>query len=349
MMSEDLHTHVQQIAEELKIRLETIRKQSGFDAGWKHPEQPYLTPAEEEQVAEAMNLALVDLAATGITGPANQLPSQILWNVAGEQLKHGSLQMRARTKPRGYAGDDVLLRQIFEYHLCSHPLGRAFDRFFQSLDAPAAVRGRIQIAAQVIHESLNSVIFDLDPNGPLPVMPVTLIGAGPAIEVELAIQSLEKHDVQGLLWMKAVLFDLDEAALINAEHRLKQIYPEINIQTVRENLFRLARQPRRAQAMRKSNAIICLGIMDYLDDEDAAGLLALCYRKLVKNGIMLVGNFSPQCRARTYMEWIGNWYLNYRTSDELHALAVRADIPEACFRIETDPTGVNLLLRADRR
>ena len=63
---------------------------------------------------------------------------------------------------------------------------------------------------------------------------------------------------------------------------------------------------------------------------------------------MLVGNFAPHNPTRAYMEWIGNWYLIYRTDDELCDLAARAEIPIDQFLIQTERTGVDLFLVGEK-
>ena len=100
--------------------------------------------------------------------------------------------------------------------------------------------------------------------------------------------------------------------------------------------------------MAESDVVLCLGLFDYLDDDDAAAMLRLFWQSLRPGGVLVVGNFAPHCQARAYMEWVGNWYLTYRTRDQLARLALAAGIPESRFRIGAEPLGVNLLLTADR-
>ncbi|HEX5498007.1 MAG TPA: hypothetical protein VFX03_02230, partial [Thermomicrobiales bacterium] len=50
--------------------------------------------------------------------------------------------------------------------------------------------------------------------------------------------------------------------------------------------------------------------------------------------------------TRAYMEWIGNWYLIYRTSADLERLAAAAGIHPANFAIEAEKLGIDLFLVA---
>ena len=52
--------------------------------------------------------------------------------------------------------------------------------------------------------------------------------------------------------------------------------------------------------------------------------------------------------TRALMEWIGNWYLIYRTPAELQRLATAAGIPSEYARIGAERLGIDLFLCADR-
>ena len=55
-------------------------------------------PPRRETVFAAIDDCLNELAATGIWGQANRLPSGKLWEAAGDWLRHGALLHRARMK-----------------------------------------------------------------------------------------------------------------------------------------------------------------------------------------------------------------------------------------------------------
>ncbi len=60
--------------------------------------------------------------------------------------------------------------------------------------------------------------------------------------------------------------------------------------------------------------------------------------------MLLVWNFAPHNPTRAYMEWIGNWYLTYRTGSGLERLAIGAGIPQGRFSLGSEALGVNLIL-----
>ena len=132
---------VRQAAVQLLSELQ--RLQSLVDAG-----------AEESgvyrELAHALDRCLDQLQQTNLIGRDNEVASSVLWNVAGSVLARGWLQERARTKPRGYAGDYELLARFYERRLCDDPLGRLFDRYFQAQPAPRAVENRMRMMADWI-------------------------------------------------------------------------------------------------------------------------------------------------------------------------------------------------------
>ena len=82
------------------------------------------------------------------------------------------------------------------------------------------------------------------------------------------------------------------------------------------------------------------------DDESAVATMASFWQRPAPRGLMIVGNFAPHNASRAYMEWIGNWYLTYRTPAQMEELALGAGIPRERLAIACEPSGVNLFLVA---
>ncbi|NLS92934.1 MAG: class I SAM-dependent methyltransferase [Planctomycetaceae bacterium] len=287
-------------------------------------------------VDHAISESLNRLAATGLWGEANQLPSSVFWKTAGPVLEVGWLQHRARTKPLGYAGDHEILARMWEKACCEHPLGRLFDRYFLSLAAPRAVRWRLQHVASTL------VARCLSHSGES--YRVVSVGSGPGIDIQMALAALPDERRRPV---RVTLLDLDPEAL---EHAARRILPLVSSDALvcrRENLYRLASNGSLAAELDGADLIVCTGFFDYLRDEVAAEMLRFFWRRLAPGGQMLVGNFAVHNPTRAYMEWIGNWYLIYRTADELRDLAARAGIPADRFSVQTERSGADLFLVAE--
>ena len=153
---------------------------------------------------------LAQLTATGWWGPSNQLPSTILWKIAGEWLQTGWLQTRAREKPLGYAGDYALLEAIINETCTSDPLGQIFDRFFLRQAAPAAVRHRTRLVARALAtDCLNKKTSRYS---------VVSVGCGPGLDIRRGIEMLPENLRQTL---EVTLLDLDRESLDYAKESLR--------------------------------------------------------------------------------------------------------------------------------
>ncbi len=325
-----MRDHVRKAAEQLVADLERGER---LTSGWSDE------PLSFALVAGALDSCLASLAEMGLWGRDNQLLSNEFWAIAGPVLECGPMQLRARTKPRGYAGDHELFAWICDGRHTPHPLGRQFDRYFQQQAAVESVRKRTdQIAAAIAASVLMS---DRAPG----LFRVASVGAGPAIDVERAAKLLPQPQRRRLA---VTLLDLDAEALEHARRRLAGLLQDEQMTLVRDNLYRLADKPRAAAPLAGSDMLICAGLFDYLADEPATALLRLFWQHLAPAGTLMVGNFAPHCPTRAYMEWIGNWYLVYRTADDLARLAERAGIPAACRRIGAERLGIDLFLCATK-
>lgn len=328
LSGDELLSYVRHVAEDLVARLAAGQRET---LGWA---------SQAETVAivnDAVTACLDSLAKTGCWGEANRLASSELWRIARAWLETGDLLTQARLKPRGYAGDFDLLAKISDDWRCEHPLGRALDQFFQSQAAPRAVRHRTQIVARAIVEQCRQT-------APTECHVVS-VGSGPARDVEGALAALSPDERTRV---RVTLLDLDPAALEYAAGRLASFLPAERLCCARENLFRLATNPRAAALLRGANILSCVGFFDYLADPDAAGLLALFWRELSPGGRMLVFNFTPTNPSRALMEWVGNWYLVYRDLPDLAGLALLAGLPSEKVCTGAEELGVDALLTAQK-
>lgn len=326
-MTLPLEQTVTQAAEQLACQFQRIENVSHQ---WQDRDLAY------PLVAAAMDDCLSALSTTALPGSANRLPSGWLWEIAGRWLQHGELLHRARMKPRGYAGDDVLLARICESWHGDHPWGQLIDRYFQQHAAPQAVRNRTDMVTQALVQHIQQTNTC--------EVRIVSIGSGPALDIQRALNHLT---VDQLARLQVVLLDLDQQALAAAEGRLTTKLAPHQLRCCRENLFRL---PQRSQslAIAPADFVFSTGFFDYLTDQDAATLLNWCWQTLGPRGRLLAFNFAPQHPSQTLMEWLGNWYLIYRDHAQMHALAKHAGIPADRYQLTAEPLGIDLAIDAWR-
>lgn len=282
-------------------------------------------------VAPLLDRGLSQLAARNCWGVANREHSQVMWQAAGDILQHGWLQLRAREKPRGYAGDHEMLGAIYKNRVTSDPLGVSFDRYFLRQAAPQAVRNRMNLIRSVVSNRISRLS-----------QKIVVIGSGAGLEVVSALETMSPAVRKGSQFW---LLDLDPAAIELAQQNLSSLVPQQNLHCLAENLVRLPKKQRLLEQLQNADLVICTGFFDYLEDESAVSLLRSFWNILRPGGQAMIFNFAPWNPTRAYMEWIGNWYLIYRTRDDLARLAVNAAIRANDFEITAEASGVDLLLR----
>jgi extracellular factor (EF) 3-hydroxypalmitic acid methyl ester biosynthesis protein len=99
------------------------------------------------------------------------------------------------------------------------------------------------------------------------------------------------------------------------------------------------------EQMAGADLLVCTGFFDYLEDDVAAELLKSFWQLLRPGGQALIFNFAPWNPTRAYMEWIGNWYLLYRTRADLEQLARKSGLEANHFEVTAEASGIDLLLR----
>jgi SAM-dependent methyltransferase len=294
----------------------------------------------EQELTSALKACLDELSPLNLWGEQNRLWSSILWNAAASLLTRGWLQTRARTKPRGYAGDYELLAWIYEQRTTDDPLGRLFDRYFQAQAAPQAVRNRMAMMADWIVELVCS-----SARANAGRVKVALVGSALGLEIRDACLKLTETQRKRL---EVVLIDMDPEAIEFASAKLNGVLPLDNVYALAANFFRLPQRPASLPELNACDLILCPGLFDYLNDEGARNMLRALYSRLAPTGRLIVFQFAPHNPTRAYMEWFGNWYLTYRDERQFRLLVEGGELPGASFRFGAEPLSIDLFAAISR-
>jgi extracellular factor (EF) 3-hydroxypalmitic acid methyl ester biosynthesis protein len=318
------------------------------------------------EVKAALDRCLHELSQLGCWGPANQYPSSELWNIAGDCLARGWLPNRARTKPRGYAGDFEMLARMYESICCEDPLGRHFDRYFQEETAPRCVRNRMHLMREWIVEAARthrrpggvSLPVTLHPKAgkaadlvappnpstnPQDDLHVAIVGSAFGLEVRDALRELAPAERARV---RVTLLDIDPAAVEFGRSQLEPWLAPDKITAEAANLFRLPERATIARHIAAVDLLFCPGLFDYLDDAAAAKMLGAFWQQLVPGGRMVVFQFAPHNSSRAFMEWVGNWYLIYRDASEWRQVVQSSSISPTACQFGAEELGVDLFVSA---
>jgi extracellular factor (EF) 3-hydroxypalmitic acid methyl ester biosynthesis protein len=215
---------------------------------------------------------------------------------------------RAFSKPRGYAGDAVMMDYIYGLGEAKPTidgatwLGREILRYIDTQPSPKAVRYRRQLIASLIDRVA-------DQGGSR----VLAIAAGHLREVELS-RAVGAGKIE-----EFIAFDQDEASL----SVVSRDYAALGVQTIPGSVRQiLAGKVRLGQY----DFVYAAGLFDYLSTQVAVAFTRRMFEMTRPGGLLLIPNFLTNLRDTGYMEAFMDWHLIYRDHDDMRALA--ATLPQ---------------------
>jgi len=237
---------------------------------------------------------------------------------------------RAHEKPRGYAGDAVMMDYIYGIHSYhdgnaeASPLGREIQEYIRKSQASSSVRYRREHIAQLIDRM---AIRRPSPS-------VLAVAAGHLREAELSSALASKR------LGRFVALDADAKSL----RELETHYARLGVKTVHASVRHLMARKIRLGTF---DFVYAAGLYDYLSETTAQALSARLFEMMSPGGQLLIPNFAPQVGDRGYMETFMDWTLIYRDKPAMVRLMDRIDPAQIrSYDVYHDPAGsvVYLLL-----
>lgn len=210
---------------------------------------------------------------------------------------------RCWSKPRGYAGDAVLLDYIYDYPHSpfqdgTSPNGRASMMFTTDAPGPRAVRNRAWLLASEIDATCRRV--------------------KDAEFLSLACGHLREAASSAALRNGAakrfVALDQDEESLEVVRRSSAHLGVEAREGSVRSVIAR-------GRELGKFDFVYAAGLYDYLNDKVAARLLRALFDLTKPGGKVWIANFNKGIEDQGYMESFMDWWLIYRDEAEFARLA----------------------------
>jgi extracellular factor (EF) 3-hydroxypalmitic acid methyl ester biosynthesis protein len=220
-----------------------------------------------------------------------------------ELLHQDPFTRRAFDKPRGYAGDAVMMDYIYGLGEAERaareatPLGRAIFQYMGTRPSAKAVRYRRRLLAGLIDRVAR--------RGNAGVL---AIAAGHLREAELS-SALQSGSLR-----EFVALDQDEASL----------------SVVARNYGRLGVRPMPGSVRSiltgkldpgQYDLVYAAGLFDYLSAPVAAAFTRRMFDMVRPGGLMLIPNFLQGIRDVGYMESFMDWHLIYRSNADMWTLA----------------------------
>lgn len=233
-----------------------------------------------------------DVWANSVVGCCREHPIQSL-------LLEDPYTARAYNKPRGYAGDAVMLDYV--YTGAPPPdtsaVGLALFRGTTGLPNGQSVIARRDLLAQRIDEAAAS----------RPGARVLSIACGHLREAQRSV-ALVSGTVSEL-----VAFDQDTESLdVVSRDRLSGV-----VRTIRGSVTDIIRN---RVSFAEFDLVYAAGLFDYLTEAFGRRLLALMAGMVRSGGRVLVANFTPDNHGRGYMECFMDWSLTCRDESKMLGL-----------------------------
>lgn len=276
-------------------------------------------------IAEAMGALAVDLHDYRSTHTPDEwkdfVSQTILAHPIREFIHRDPFTYRSFSKPRGYAGDAVMLDMIYrgwpDDLSGKDAVAQALLDYTTNRPAPCAVRNRAQTLAELIDETAQR---RNDAR-------ILALASGHLREVE------QMRNEAGIFRGEIVALDQDAESLAVVERD----YASRGVRTLHASIKHLLAEK---IDLRGFDLVYAAGLFDYLPQPIAKALCERMFDMLDPGGRMLVANFVPNIPDVGYMESFMDWHLVYRDEAAMRDLA--AAIPRermADLDLSFDGTG----------
>jgi extracellular factor (EF) 3-hydroxypalmitic acid methyl ester biosynthesis protein len=239
---------------------------------------------------------------------------------------------RSYYKPEGYPGDYEIIRMIHEGGFKGHTLiGKMLHKYTCSFPLATIARKRTEYLAGQIVRSIN--------RGGTNRINVFSIASGPSQEIDF----LMKKYPDACSRISLVLLDREIRALQFSKDNLYEnkirYGSDLAIDFMHMSLEEYIRQCAAGKKNAMYDLVYAFGIFDYFDKDVARFILKCFSRQIRKGGRFIISNIShDNNKYQTFLEYGLEWFVVYRSRDELAALAEQG-APGRKFSIEEIENG----------
>lgn len=248
---------------------------------------------------------------------------------------------RARSKPRGYAGDAVMLDYIYDRERFADSELQGADRAIFRTVAESPTCASVDYRRQLIAQRIDALAGRHVARGDAPPSILSL-ACGHARELDLLGTAPDKA------LGRIVMCDQDSDSLAAVRTRSARLGDQLQTRALTVRQF-LAHAPE-TRALGQFDFVYSAGLYDYLEQRTAARLSKVLFDHVAPGGQLLLANFHPANRGTGYMEAFMDWWLIYRDEDEMQDVAEEIDPAQIASRnVELDPFGNVVYLTLTRR
>lgn len=270
---------------------------------------------------------------------ANQEEKNLLWGYIFKEIfpyiMRSRFVERAYYKPKGYAGDFLMMEHIYR----DHPegdgkMGNIVDAWCLQRPGAKAIRGRRELLTSHLSELSSKFLKTTSP------VKIMNLACGPNRELFDFLKNCDYSEA-----IEALCVDIDSEALEFSNQHVNVFPHKASIRFMNENLVKWA-LGRVSHQIGKQHIIYSAGLCDYLDKRLFRALITRCHEFLEPGGKLLLGNFAPY-PDQIFMDEILHWHLLYRTSEDLRDIFKETPFGSS-IDIISEPENVNIFAVATK-
>jgi len=255
------------------------------------------------------------------------------------ELRGGAIWDRSYAKPLGYPGDFGIMNQVYDwervganaYAMLLHRVG---------LEVAECIKTRMELVRSEIGNLVTST------NGR--TARILNLGCGSAREVETWLARSRTTPPRA----EFTLIDQEQLAL---DYAYRAAYPYVvraenrcRLNCLHISFTDLLRGNSPMTGLPPQDLIYSVGLIDYLSERRAAGLVRKLFELLIPGGLLIVGNMNETPLSNLWpMEFITDWSLHYRSEQQM--IAWTAGLDPAGVWTDTETTGRVRLLYVRKR
>lgn len=248
---------------------------------------------------------------------SSQVRQECLQHPISKLLLEEPMTKWAFQKPRGYAGDAVLIDYMYRLKSCSPTdsyLSRELHGALTLAGSISAVRWRANHIAEQIEKHQKKVGKKID---------IISVASGHLRELAYIKNASEKIN-------RFVCLDQDDESNQVVRNTYED-YPFLEI--IDDSIGHIYKRKLEGQ---KFDFIYSTGLFDYLNDKLASRMIEILYSNLKEGGQMIIPNFLKGITESAYMETFMEWNLIYRNEEDMRILCSSLEIPNSKKEIYYD-------------
>ncbi len=231
-----------------------------------------------------------------------KLVSKLRTHPVANMVHQDPFTVRAFSKPRGYAGDAIMMDYIYSKEENwplpdMSPLGRAVFEYTTTADASAGVRARREFIANLLDEQ------SIRQSGSA----VLAVASGHLREASMS------SAVRRRRFGRFLALDADSASLKEVQDCYGRYGIETQAADIRKMLLGQVQ-------IGEFDLVYSTGLYDYLNEKSAQRLTFHLFSLLRPGGRLVLANFLPDIADVGYMEAYMDWFLIYRNRFEMMGL-----------------------------